>query len=151
MKEFTCPRCGGQGHIEKYNHVEAGICFECSGSGKVTEEELQRIEKDIAKEVKKGITQKQKLVDSLKKEWFNNSNIIYIVNNNNTYPIRSELKNAGAKYNKHFNIWYFTENKTDYPLFTITWNEVLNDNNKGYAVNMTNLIKTKSNGNLKGY
>ena len=151
MKDHTCPRCGGAGYIDKYKHVEDGICFECSGRGKVTEEEYLRIEKDMAREFKKANKQKQRLIDSLKKEWFNNSDIIYIVNNKNTYPIKTELKDHGAKYLKTFNIWYFTESKNNYPLFSITWEEVLNDDDKGYAVNLTNLIKTKSEGILKGY
>lgn len=34
-KLFTCPKCGGSGHISQFNHVEAGVCFQCRGTGKV--------------------------------------------------------------------------------------------------------------------
>ena len=153
MNYYTCPRCNGNRIIEKYHHVEAGICFECSGSGKVTEEEKNRIEKDIAKEIKRNITyeknRQQKLVDSLKKQWFNNADKIYIVDNSNTYSIKDQLKQDGALFNYNFKVWYFTEEKDKYDLFTITWEEITE--NTSYASNMIKLIKEKSKNGLKGY
>lgn len=150
-----CPKCGGSGNIQKYKHVEAGICFECSGSGIVTDEELIRIEKDIAKETKrqqkKFENDRQKLIDSLKKQWFNNSDTIYIVNESNTFSIKNQLKDSGAVFNNNHKVWYFTEINNNYPVFEIQWNEVLNDNGKGYSVNLQHIIKEKSNGNLRGF
>ena len=148
---YICPRCQGNGTIEKYKHVENGICFECSGSGKVTEEERQRIEKDILREFKKIQTNKQVLINSLKKQWFNNSDIIYIVDNSNTYSIKEQLKQDGAFFNNGHKVWYFKEQNSKYPLFKIEWQEVLNDNGIGYAVNLQHIIKTRSKDNLKGY
>jgi hypothetical protein len=29
-----CSRCGGEGEIPQFRHVEGGICFKCRGSGK---------------------------------------------------------------------------------------------------------------------
>lgn len=29
----VCDRCGGNGYIAKYKHVEGGICFKCNGQG----------------------------------------------------------------------------------------------------------------------
>lgn len=34
--DFTvsvCIKCGGNGYLPEYNHVEAGVCFTCGGSG----------------------------------------------------------------------------------------------------------------------
>lgn len=153
MRYIICPRCSGHGTIEKYKHVEAGICFECGGSGKVTEDEALRIEKDIAKELKRTKTKaensKQKLIDSLKKQWFNNNDIIYMLNDNNTYNRREQLKQDGAIFNYNFKVWYYLEPKEN--TFSIMWDEVLNDNNKGYATRLIELIQEKSNNNLKGY
>jgi polyhydroxyalkanoate synthesis regulator phasin len=155
MQEIKCPRCSGLGRIEKYNHVEMGICFECSGKGTLTQEEYNRYEEDIAKQAKKAIkraeTSKQVLLDSLKKQWFNNADIIYIVNESNTYSIKNQLKEAGAIYNNNHRVWYFKEVNNNYQLFSIQWKEVLNDNDKGYSVNLQQIIKTRSNGILKGY
>jgi hypothetical protein len=60
MKNIICPRCSGHGKIEKYNHVEAGICFECNGSSKKEVEDNvvdtileMRIERKSAKETEK--------------------------------------------------------------------------------------------------
>lgn len=153
MNYYTCPRCNGNGRIEKYYHVEAGICFECSGSGRVTEEEKNRIEKDITRKVKRNNTieknRQQKLVNSLKKQWFNNSNVIYIVDNSNTYLIKDRLKQDGAFFNYNFKVWYFTENNNNYDLFKITWDEITE--NTSYASNLRNIIKEKSKSGLKGY
>lgn len=151
MNYYTCPKCQGNRIIEKYKHVEDGICFECSGSGKVTEEERQRIEKDILREFKKTQTNKQVLINSLKKQWFNDLDIIYIVDNSNTYSIKEQLKQDGAFFNNSHKVWYFKEQNSKYPLFKIEWQEVLNDNGIGYAVNLQHIIKTRSKDNLKGY
>lgn len=29
-----CNRCGGRGHMGEYDHVDAGRCFKCAGSGR---------------------------------------------------------------------------------------------------------------------
>ncbi|PDY14184.1 hypothetical protein COO16_04275 [Bacillus pseudomycoides] len=44
-----CSNCAGHGVIEKYQHVENGICFKCSGSGvmEVSENEYKEIQKQI--------------------------------------------------------------------------------------------------------
>lgn len=34
--EFACDRCNGEGKINYYKHVEAGICFKCGGSKVMT-------------------------------------------------------------------------------------------------------------------
>ena len=153
MNYHICPRCNGKGKIEKYNHVENGICFECSGSGRVTEEEKNRIEKDIAKEIKRSNTyeknRKQKFVDSLKKQWFNNADTIYIIDNSNTYSIKNQLKQDGALFNYDHKVWYFTELKSNYDLFSISWDEITDNTN--YASNMIKLIKKKSKNGLRGF
>lgn len=30
----SCPKCQGKGHIKEYGHVQAGVCFECNGTGR---------------------------------------------------------------------------------------------------------------------
>lgn len=80
MKNIICPRCSGHGKIQKYNHVEAGLCFECNGSGvKEVEDDVIdiiaeiRAERKNAKETEKEF---DKLYDNLKsdiknsKTWF---------------------------------------------------------------------------------
>ena len=153
MEYFKCPRCSGKGKIEKYNHVENGICFECSGSGSVTQEEKERIEKDIAKEVKriktKNENRKNSLLNQLKKQWFNNADTIYILNSANTYSIKEQLKEDGAIFNSIYKVWYFIEMNEKYDTFRIDWNEIANC--EQYAITFEKLIKERSKGLLKGY
>jgi DnaJ-class molecular chaperone len=35
MKQITCPRCHGEGTIKEYSFNRNGLCFKCSGSGKI--------------------------------------------------------------------------------------------------------------------
>ena len=153
MNYYICPRCCGKGIIDKYMHVENGVCFECSGSGKVTQEEKERIEKDIVKEVNrsktKEVNRKNKLLNQLKKEWFHNADTIYILNVSNTYNIKDQLKQDGAIFNFIHKVWYFTEQNEKYNTFCITWQEVAES--EQYANTLEKLIQERSNGTLKGY
>jgi hypothetical protein len=153
MNYYICPRCNGSKIIDKYKHVEGGICFECSGSGRVTQEEKERIEKDIAREAKrsntKEVNRKSKLLNQLKKEWFNNADTIYILNMSNTYTIKDQLKQDSAIFNYIHKVWYFTEQNDKYNTFTITWEEVAEG--EKYAITLEKLIQERSNGMLKGY
>ena len=153
MKYYICPRCSGKGIIDKYKHVENGVCFECSGSGKVTQEEKERIEKDIVREsirTHKTIqTRQNKLESQLKKQWFNDADSIYIINDNNTYSIKDQLKQDNALFNYDFKVWYFTEQNEKYNTFSVTWQEVANG--EQYAITLRKLIKERSSGILKGY
>lgn len=153
MNYYICPRCNGNGRIEKYNHVENGICFECSGSGRVTQEEKERIEKDIVREtnrvIKANQTRHNKLLNQLKKQWFNNSDTIYIVNISNTYLIKDQLKRDNAIFNSIYKVWYFTEQNDKYNTFRIDWQEVADG--EQYAITLEKLIQERSNGMLKGY
>lgn len=154
MNSYICPRCNGNGRIEKYNHVENGICFECSGSGRVTEEEKDRIEKDIVREIKKQKSRQdakqKKLIESLKEQWFHDADIIYIIDNCNTYTIKEQLKQDGALFNNTFKIWYFiNNNNNNYNLFSIAWEEVITSDI--FALNMEKLIQARSKNGLKGY
>lgn len=36
MKTETCGKCGGRGYIKQYNHIAAGVCFQCNGKGVVS-------------------------------------------------------------------------------------------------------------------
>lgn len=34
-KYQTCNRCHGSGHLQQHNHVQAGVCFKCEGTGRM--------------------------------------------------------------------------------------------------------------------
>lgn len=62
MKTIICPRCSGHGKIEKYNHVEAGICFECNESGK-------KLVDDNTTDIVKEIREQRKSSNEVEKEF----------------------------------------------------------------------------------
>ena len=33
--KVDCPKCGGQGTLDGYAHIQHGVCFRCNGAGKV--------------------------------------------------------------------------------------------------------------------
>ena len=35
MKTATCPKCCGNGRISGLDHIENGVCFQCSGNGTI--------------------------------------------------------------------------------------------------------------------
>ena len=51
---FTCPcaKCNGRGYIDHYKHVEAGVCFDCNGSGIYEGTEKVYTEEYLAKKAK---------------------------------------------------------------------------------------------------
>jgi excinuclease UvrABC ATPase subunit len=153
MNYYICPRCNGNGIIEKYMHVDNGICFECSGSGKVTQEEKERIEKDITREAKRNNTRitnnQDRLESQLKKQWFNDADTIYIINISNTYSIKDQLKQDKAIFNNSHKVWYFTEQNEKYNTIRMDWQEIIDG--KEYAITLQKLIQERSGGMLKGY
>lgn len=113
-----CPKCGGSGWLREYDYVEGGICFLCNGSGtylhnyKVMTEAYNHklCEKRLLK-VRKEAAAKNK--DFLCKMGFSTDGNAWVVLGN-TYPIRDELKVAGAKFDNWLG-WHFAEEQEKYP------------------------------------
>lgn len=110
--DCTCGRCGGDGYISYFGHIDQGVCFECGGSGVSTGHEIKVYTDEYgakltaqreAREAKK----RQKLVDEsaewnktwLEREGFNADGVTYVVLGN-TFDIKDELKEKGAKFNQ---------------------------------------------------
>lgn len=56
LNNINCPKCGGSGHIDMYNHVDGGICFYCGGSGFVSaDDEILKKDKIVKRNIKKGL------------------------------------------------------------------------------------------------
>lgn len=124
--DCTCSRCGGDGIIPYFGHVNHGVCFKCGGSGVGGNEEIKvytdaygaklKAQREARKEAKR-----QKLIaesgeknkEWLEREGFNAEGTTYLVLGN-TYEMRKELKANGAKFNyilgwhmanpKHFDV-----------------------------------------------
>ena len=153
---LPCNRCGGSGYISCYGHVDRGVCFKCNGDGSIAKwrrilsdkEKLYRerakknkLEKKLKKNLEKNLEIEKLTIEFMKKN-------TYIVNLENTYDIKEELKSLGAKFNWMLN-WHFEEKvECDYPLIEIP-NVLLYDGigrlNKG-AGDKVDEIKLEVNG-----
>ena len=116
----TCDRCGGSGifYVAVHNGhgvpalPDAGVCYKCNGDGKVTKdvrmytdieyERMQRSKKRAAEKKRKEWEAKateriaKQNLRTLKKYGFENVDAYLVLGN--TYDIKDELKEAGAKF-----------------------------------------------------
>lgn len=113
----ACSRCGGSGHYA-YNPMDGTRCFRCGGSGEEVHEvrwytDKERAAMDRAAE-KRAEARAKKI-----QEWkaykhtpeyhgFTDGFVIAILGN--TYEIKDELKEAGAKYTRGLG-WHFDSNE----------------------------------------
>lgn len=141
---MTCPRCSGSGNYS-YNQMDGTMCYGCMGSGVVTNEVRAYTEKEYntmqranerAKERKleaKAAKEKD-LIDNAetyklevaKKLGFNDEGKIYIVYGGDTYTIKDQLKELGARFDYTFK-WFFSktvELPEEYKLCEVSFDEV---------------------------
>ena len=135
--ERVCDKCGGTGRLKHYAHVDNGVCFKCGGNGKtgkqlkikrLSEEELEQAIKQIEEEERIKLEEHQKAWREQAKEHsynyckneigvFRNVDTAYIVMEKDTYSIKDELKEMGAKWANKVKRWYFEQKpETDYKL-----------------------------------
>lgn len=134
---YTCPRCGGAGGSDKWAFT-GWTCYECGGTGerptpviekeytpeyraKLDERARKRAEAKTAKQVEEFNNNRLAIAE---KYGFNPEGKIYVVTGN-TYEIREELREAGAKYRGGIN-WYFLEKQDRYPTIELSYEECLN-------------------------
>ena len=134
--DWNCPRCGGRGYIPHYAHVDAGVCFECGGSGlrqkaKVVKEytpeyrakldarnEAKR-QKKLAEDIAKSDEKNQEFFE---RYGFNKDGKTYVVLGD-SFSIKDELKEAGAKYDNDLG-WHFPEKPEKYDCVEIDVDDV---------------------------
>lgn len=51
---FTCdcPKCGGKGKIDIFNYIDDGICFKCSGGGRIEETKILYSEEEVNEKIR---------------------------------------------------------------------------------------------------
>lgn len=142
--KMPCPRCGGSGHFS-YNSLDGTMCYGCRGAKYVINEVRAYTEKEYntmkranerAKERKleaKAAREKD-LIDNAetyklevaKKLGFSDEGKIYIVCGGDTYAIKDQLKDLGARFDPIFK-WFFSkivELPEGYKLCEVSFNEV---------------------------
>lgn len=167
--DSTCHRCGGEGWISCFGHVDGGICFECRGSGRGSNTEIKIYTNEYGTKLKakrearhEAERQKQiaeagaKNAEWLKSEGFNAEGVTYVVLGD-TYRIKEELKAHGAKFD--YCLGWHLPDATGYdavPVKAKDVTEVINDVGKiGYLVNIALLkemiekLKTDAERELK--
>lgn len=125
--DSTCPKCGGKGVIDAYYYNAQGVCFLCNGSGYhetnwkeyTPEYEKKLEERRLARLRKKAPEENAKW---LKHNGFSEDGKTWIVIGN-TWPIKDELKAAGAKFNGLLG-WHFDHDPEAWPCFTVTTDDV---------------------------
>ena len=109
--DCNCSRCGGDGIIPYFGHVDHGVCFQCGGSGRSghTEIKIYTPEYGVKLKARRAAREEKKRQELIaksgeyNKEWmeregFNADGITFVVLGN-TYEIKDELKAHGAKFN----------------------------------------------------
>ena len=123
----VCPKCGGRGVINEYYFNQAGRCFLCEGTGKhihrwkeYTPEYAQKLaDKRLAKAKKQAAEANKRFFD---REGFNEDGVTWCVAGD-TYSIKDELKEAGAKYSNILG-WHF-DHETEYKAFQVNADDVM--------------------------
>ena len=123
--ECKCYKCNGTGQLLCFGHIDNGICFACNGQGKFYKEHCrayttaEREKMDAAAAAKKERElEKQKAEAPAKRQaWLDKYNIsngiILIVAGCNTYNIKDELKEKGAKFYSGLGWFFGTETAPD--------------------------------------
>lgn len=122
----TCPRCGGSGHYS-YNQLDGTRCYGCNGSGvsiqKVrvyTEKEYNRMqaanERARAKREAEKVAKARDLEENAEKYkhevalklGFGEDEKVYLVYGDDTFVIKNQLKEMGARFDPTLK-WFFSK------------------------------------------
>jgi hypothetical protein len=52
----VCKKCGGNGYLKEYWHIQNGICFSCGGSGHSTHQVINRVDVPMRADTGKHIS-----------------------------------------------------------------------------------------------
>ena len=123
----VCPKCNGLGRIGYYSYIDDGLCFKCGGTGiyitkwKEYTEEYQKIldERRLNKKKKASPEYNKKFLES---NGFGEDLNTYVVIGN-TYEIKDQLKEHGAKFNPALG-WHFNFDNKEYNCLKIGLDEV---------------------------
>lgn len=132
--ETNCSRCGGAGGHAMWAYTGT-TCFKCGGHGRqqskrkiYTEEHLAKLEAQRAKRAEK---KRQEIIDNAEKEnkiklemWGYDKEKIYPVLGD-TFPIKEELSEKGARWGGRVIGWYFSEKTSEYETYELEVKELI--------------------------
>lgn len=113
-----CEKCGGSGIIPYFNFHDGGVCYECGGSGssKLKTITVRTPEYQAKLDANKKKRDLAKLPAFCEKWGCDSEGYAYFVLGN-TFEIKNDLKEAGARFNPYFKGWYFNTAEVDYPTY----------------------------------
>ena len=128
--DTKCPKCGGTGYISYYDHVEGGICFLCDGTGlhgtryKVMTAEYYK--KMCDRRLEKARKTAPERNAKAAKQWGLSENGEAWVVLGETFPMKDELKAAGARFSNHLG-WHFDHEQDKYPVVKISRDDIIHE------------------------
>ena len=148
----TCPKCGGLGlivhHMENgkpsIQWTDGGICWKCSGAGKVLGTWIERTPeyqakldaRRQAKEEAKKAEHEAKLAE-IRKEWLTNNGFtaegqtfIFL---GDTFSKKEEIKEAGGRYNPSLG-WHIDHQVEGFDFITANISEIGSETYWGYSI-----------------
>lgn len=136
----ACPKCAGKGWIVGYEHVEGGICFKCGGSGYHPYTFIERTEEYEEKLYQRRLERERKKSDEVnakffKREGMNEKGEAWCVLGN-TFNIKDQLREAGAKWNPIMG-WHFSDKPEEFITVKISI-EQIGYKNEFYVWNYNN-------------
>jgi hypothetical protein len=135
--DYTCQRCGGIGGSDKWAYT-GWTCYECGGSGKAVKPDIykeytpeysaklqaQREKRAEKRRAAKVAEFNEHRAEHIAAQGFNADGKCFVVVGN-TYEIKDELREAGAKWHATVYGWVFTEKPERYNTVELTADECL--------------------------
>ena len=144
--DYRCPKCGGTGYIVGYEHIDGARCWKCNATGyyetkfkEYTPEYAQKLADRRLAKARKGADERN--AKFLARYGFSADGKTWVVCGD-TYSIKDELKNAGAKFDGFFG-WHF-DHETEYTAVMVDINDVAEINDAGdyWWSNYTEIVET---------
>lgn len=121
-----CPKCGGTGYIDYYNHVEGGVCFLCGGTGKHSTQIVVRTVEYQKKLNDKRLEKARKTAGERNAKYlhtmgFSEDGKAWLIMGN-TYEIKDQLKAAHCRWDPYFS-WHFDHPVSEFSCVEISIND----------------------------
>lgn len=124
----ACDRCGGLGGHNVWK-ATGWTCFKCGGTGRMLQKRKvytpeHRAKLDAQREKREEKKRQQIIAEAQEKNietlasWGYGQEKIYVVLGN-TFSIKDELKEKGARFNRQVMSWFFTEPTADYETYEL--------------------------------